>query len=174
MKQIFIFVAIISCFYGCDKLFPDDNLTLKRVDYNGNELRVDGYYHRFNENEQHPHTVIMFLYRNGIVLSCGSYPSLELNIVEAELVKTYPDIRKNKDGWGVFSITNNQIVIEQWNAPTGISLPTIKRKGYIENDSTFHIIESYFSDINKTYYDEMIYHFKQFDNKPDSTNVFIK
>jgi hypothetical protein len=159
----------MSC---CSTLFPDEKLSMQRVDYLGNELRVDGYYYRQEENDAR--TVVLFLFRNGLVLTCGSYSSLDLNIVETEMIRHYNDWRKLKSSWGVFSITNDQILIEQWNAPTGISLPVIKRKGYLLNDTTFHITESYFSDLNKTYYDEFIYHFKHFDNKPDSTNVYIK
>jgi hypothetical protein len=85
-----------------------------------------------------------------------------------------PEIRKQKDGWGVFLVNDNKIEYEIWNASTGYSLPTIKRIGIIENDTTFRITETYFSDIKKTDYNEIVFCFKQFDNKPDSTNVYIK
>ena len=90
------------------------------------------------------------------------------------MVKAYPEIRKQKDGWGIFAVDGNKIEYEIWNASTGIGLPTIKSIGYIKNNTTFCIEESYYSDIKKTVKEETVYHFKQFDNKLDSTNVYIK
>jgi len=157
----------MSC---CSKIFPDEKLSMQRMDYSGNELRTDGYYYYFTKNN----TVVYFLYKNGIILCAHSYSSHDLNTVEVEMVKIYPEIRKLKDGWGVFLVNDNKIEYEIWNASTGYSLPTIKHIGVIENDTTFRITETYFSDTKKTDYKEFIYRFKQFDNKPDSTNVFIK
>jgi hypothetical protein len=171
--RIFVFILIvivIYCFYGCDKLFPDDKLTLERTNYTGNEIKTDGYYYRFTDSGN---TIVYFLYKNGIILCAHSYSSHDLNMVEIEMVKLYSETRRQKDGWGIFLIKDSEIEYEIWNAPTGYSLPTIKCKGKIINDSTFHITESYFSDIKKTYYRNEMYHFKQFDNKPDSTNSFI-
>ena len=155
--------------FSCRALF-DEKLTLPRRDYTGNELRTDGYYYYFTKNN----TVVYFLYRNGIILCAHSYSTHDLNTVESEMIRLYPEVLKNKAGWGVFVVNGNEIEYDEWNAPTGSSLPIIKRKGYIENDTTFRITESYYSDIKKTDYKEFVYRFKQFDNKPDSTNRYIK
>jgi hypothetical protein len=133
-------------------------------------LRTDGYYYYFTQNN----TVVYFLYKNGIILCAHNYSSHDLISVESEMVKIYPEIRKWKDGWGVFLVNGNEIEYEMWNVSTGHSLPIIKCKGYIKNDTVFHITETYFSDIKKTEHKETVYHFKQFSNKPDSTNVYIK
>jgi len=174
MKVIkIILITLISgilILVACKALNPDENLTIQRVDYTGNELRTDGYYYYFFENN----TVVYFLYRNGIILCAHSYPSNDLNFVEKEMVKIYSEIRKQKFGWGVFLICNNTIEYETWNVPISVSMPIIRCKGYIENDTTFCITESYYSDLKKTEYSNEIYHFKQFNNKPDSTNVYIK
>jgi len=172
---LFIIVSIFIVFMPCcNKLFPDEKLSLQRVDYNGNELRIGGYYYCQEVTETHSITTVMFLYQNGVVLSSGSFSTIDLNDVEEELPDRYNLLKKYKDGWGVFLVTDNNIEYEMWNASTGYSLPIIKRKGYIENDTTFHITETYFSDSKQTDYKEFIYHFKQFSNKPDSTNVYIK
>jgi len=177
MKTIFVFLLFIglsvyiSC---CSKLFPDEKLTIQRADYTGNELKIDGYYYYQEITEKYSNTIVMVLYRNGIVLSCGSFSTTDLNVVEEDMPKRYNLLKKHKIGWGVFLITDNQISIERWNASTGFSLPIAICKGYIENDSTFHITETYFSDSEKTNYGETVYHFKQFANKPDSTNNYIK
>jgi len=157
----------MSC---CNKLFPDEKLSIQRLDYNGNELRTDGYYYYFSLNN----TVVYFLYKNGIILCAASYSSTDLNTVESEMIKVYPDYKKYKDGWGVFLVNGNKINYEIWNTSTGYSLPVIKCNGIIENDTTFRITETYFSDSKKTDYGETVFHFKQFDNKPDSTNNYIK
>jgi hypothetical protein len=158
----------MSC---CNTLFPDEKLSMQRVDYLGNEIRTDGYYYYFTKNNN---TVVYFLYKNGIILCAHSYSTHNLNFVEAEMVKIYSEIRKQKDGWGIFIVDSKKIEYEMWNASTGTSLPSMKCKGYIENDTTFYITETYYSDMKKTESKETVYHFKQFANKPDSTNIYIK
>jgi len=168
---LFILTVSLSIFLSCcDLLFPDEKLSMQRRDYNGNELRIDGYYYYFTQNS----TIVYFLYKNGIILCAHSYSSHDLNAIEIEMVKIYPEIRKLKDGWGVFLVNDSKIEYEIWNAPTGFSLPIMRRNGIIENDTTFRITETYFSDIKKTDYKELVYRFKQFSPKPDSTNIFIK
>jgi len=175
MKATDLFLSVILCLFmfGCNKLCSDEKLSMQREDYVGNELRVDGYY--YIQDEKHQNTSIKFLYQNGIILTGGGYSGTDLNVVEAEMVKVYSEIRKHKNHWGVFSITNDQILTEAWDDPLGgCSLPTVKCRGYIQNDTTFHIVESYFSNTKKTYYSDKVWYFKQFFNKPDSTNNFIK
>jgi hypothetical protein len=172
MKQIFTFVAIISCFYGCDKLFPDEKLSLQRTNYTGNELRMDGYYYCYLEKTNI--TVIYFLFKNGIIRYTGGYSRYNEDNREQEMVSYYGKFTSKTD-WGVFIINGNTIQYEKWvEAPSGVRASINRRLGYIENDSTFHITESYYSGTGETKQVDEIYHFKQFDNKPDSTNVFIK
>lgn len=174
MRAIILIVllgSVITFVTSCDLLFPDEKLSLQRVNYNGNELRTDGYYYHFTSSNN---TIVYFLYRNGIILCAHSYSSHDLTSVELEMVKIYSEIRKLKDSWGVFIVNDNKIEYDMWNTPTGFSFPITKSKGYIENDTTFHITETYYSDINKTYYEDELWHFRQFANKPDSTNNFIK
>jgi hypothetical protein len=165
-------VMLISC---CSTLFPDEKLTMQREDYKGNELSIDGYYHRQEVTETNSRTMVMFLYRNGIVLSCGSFSTIDLNCVEEDMPNRYNLLKKNKNGWGIFSINENLIQIEQWvESPSGANLSIYRRSGYIENDATIHFTESYYSGRNETKQIDEVWHFKQFDNKPDSTNVYIK
>ncbi|MDR2408232.1 MAG: hypothetical protein LBE13_08995 [Bacteroidales bacterium] len=174
MKTVILIISmcsinfLLSC---CNKLFPDEKLSIQREDYTGNELRTDGYY--YLQEKDYERTIVMFLYRNGIILSGRIYFTLDLNVVEKEMVSKYNELGNEKPYWGVFTITNNNFEYEQWVAPTeGISVS--KNTGYIENNTTFHITEKFFS-YNKTKYSvNEIWHFKQFANKPDSTNVYIK
>jgi len=168
LSIIVCLLMLISC---SDLLFPDENLTIKRSDYTGNELRIDGYYHLFNEKNNI--TVVYYFYRNGVILLGGSFSGNDLNEIEKKLVNTQA---KSKTNWGVFLIENNTIKYEKW---IGSSSSTPKAylfssKGYILNDTTIHLIEEYYSERKETRAINEIWRFKQFNNKPDSTNVYIK
>ena len=165
-----IFIMFFSC---CNSLFSDEELTLQRTDYTGNELRIDGYYYYFVKGTNR--TVIYFLYRNGVALWGGTYATTNLNEIEMKMIELYSGIRKMKGSWGVFIVDDNKIQHEEWvEAPSGVRLAIFRRSGYIENDTTIHFTESFYSGRNETKPINQIWHFKQFDNKPDSTNSFIK
>ena len=178
MKTIILFILTINlsmCMSCCSKIFPDEKLSMQRKDYVGNELRIDGYYYRQEITEIYSRTMVMFLYRNGIVLSGGNFSTIDLNIVEEEMPNRYNLLKKNKNGWGIFCINGNEIQCEQWvESPSGASLSIYRRSGYIENDITIHFTESYYSGRNETKQINEVWHFKQFSSKPDSTNVFIE
>jgi hypothetical protein len=158
----------MSC---CSKLFPDEKLSIQRKDYNGNELRIDGYYYCYFEKTDI--TVIYFLFRNGIVRCTGGYSSYNEDNREQEMISYYG--KSTKTDWGVFVINENKIQYEKWiESPSGANASIYRRSGYIENDTTIHFTESYYSGRNETKKIDEVWHFKQFDNKPDSTNVYIK
>jgi hypothetical protein len=162
----------MSC---CSTLFPDEKLTMQREDYEENVLKIDGYYYHQEVVEAYSRTMVMFLYRNGILQSCGSFSTIDLNIVEEEMPNRYKLLRKYKTGWGVFSIEKSLIQVEQWvESPSGASSSIYRRSGYIENDTTIHFTKSYYSGRNETKQINETWHFQQFANKPDSTNVYIK
>jgi hypothetical protein len=156
----------ISC---CSVLSPDEKLSMQRIDYVGNELRIDGYYYSYAQNGNT--TAIYFLYKNGIILSLGGYLTQDLDNIEKKIPNK--DF-KSKDHWGVFIVNKNTIQYEKWVGSTGFSACLYKCTGYIENDTTIHFTESYYSERNETKQIDEVWHFKQFDNKPDSTNVYIK
>ena len=160
-------IVITTC--SCSGIF-DEKLSMKRVDYDGNELRTDGYYYYLNNGNGN--TQVRFLYKNGVSLCANSYTSHDLNSVESEMVKSYPRTTKSKENWGLFMIAGTTIEIEEWTIEIPRRVTVAKSMGYIENDTTFRLTEHYFSGIKYTYSER--WHFKQFDNKPDSTNNFIK
>ena len=161
LKIITIFCMIILC--GC----KDEELSLKRTPYTGNELRIDGYYYR-----KIPDLEIRFFYRNGIVRYGGggysSFEELDNCILNHQIVDG-----SSKTDWGVFLINGNTIKFEMWYPPSGGGTPTYIREGEILNDTTFHITESYRSDGSERSEKNEMYHFRQFYPKPDSTNKFI-
>jgi hypothetical protein len=161
----------MSC---CNTLFPDGKLSMQRKDYIGKELRTDGYY--FREDSTSSRLIIYFLFNNGILLYGGTPKISEIEQREHEFAngEWHHSKINDKASWGIFYIEGKSIKIEKWEPSTGIGLPIYIREGSILNDTTFHITFGYSSDgSNKREMNE-IYHFKQFDNKPDSTNVYIK
>jgi hypothetical protein len=173
MKTMISFIVCLNMFmFCCSTLFPDEKLTIQRVDYNGNELKTDGYYYCYFEETDI--TVICFLFRNGIIRCMGGYSRYNEDNREQEMVSYY-NRRTIKSDWGVFVINGNKIQWEQWvESPSGVSASINRCSGDIENDTTVHFTESYYSGRNETKQINEVWHFKQFDNKPDSTNVYIK
>ena len=158
-------VAVILVFFlqNC----KDEDLSLQRVPYTGAEVRMDGYfYHHWKGYNSSAIVVdftnVFFLYENGIILSAGSFESINLDTVENMMLGRYGSIVKSKSGWGVFIVTGNMIEYEQWSTSVGGGLPIFKNTYNIENDTTL---------INPS---GNVYHFRQFSPKPDSTNSFIK
>jgi hypothetical protein len=171
---ITLIVSFLAVFLlSCKTMFNDEKLTLQRRNYTENTLRIDGYYYYFVQESNR--TVVHFFYRNGIVLWGGTYATVDINEVETEMVKLYSEIRKMKDSWGLFLIDNSIIQHEGWvEALNGVSLAIYRRSGYIVNDTTIHFTDSYYSGRKETKRINETWHFKQFDNKPDSTNHYIQ
>jgi hypothetical protein len=169
MKYFLIVIAVL--FTSCDKLFPDEKLTMQRTDYIGDELRIDGYY--YIQDIRYGYTNIMFLYKNGVMLQPNVYLSLNLDTIEKKINSQGNEIGKEKAYWGVFLVNGHQLKYEQWIAPNEGGLSVAQGTGSIENDTTFCIIQTYYSYNNTTMYSNKIYHFRQFSPKPDSTNNFI-
>jgi len=156
-----IMSALVLQMYGC----KDETLTLQRVPYTGSEIKTDGYYYSYYVNStMEEYIVAFFLFRNGIILSAGAYDKTNLETLEKKMLERYESLQSEKIGWGVFIVSDNKIEYEQWSTSGGPGggLPVFKSSYDIENDSTL---------INPA---GIIYYFKQFSPKPDSTNNFIK
>ena len=165
MKIIITFMGSMILLTACF----DEKLTIKRVDYTGNKLRTDGYYYAyFSETDI---SAVMFLYKNGVSLTRGGYSSNILDEIEKRIIKQNFE---TKTRWGVFIVNGDTIQHERWAESTGFTACLYRKKGYIVNDSTIHFIEDFLSETNKTYAIDEVWHFKQFDNKPDSINKYIK
>lgn len=172
MKTIIysILVLIILSFFSCigDK-YTDDKFVLNRTKYTGNQLKTDGYYYSDVEGEDYYNLYVF--YCNGVVLLPGVSSNTD------EYISGFANgfNKKIKDFWGLFLIENNIIQIEYYRPKMIEGMPAYLETGEILNDTTFVITEvkrskddSERRTINETY------HFKQFSNKPDSTNNFIK
>jgi hypothetical protein len=167
MKKMILLVICLLAYFSCE-IF-DENLTLEKKEYTGNELRIDGYYYFLSEDTDI--TALCFLYRNGVVITSGGFIPHDLEEIEKKIInRTF----ETKDNWGVFNIDNNNIQLERWIGSTGIKACLSKSTGYIKNDTTIHFTEIYYSETKKTHSVDQIWHFKSFSNKPDSTNNYIK
>ncbi len=168
MKLLIIEMVMILTIFSCSKdEFKDDELTLKKKPYTGNQLRINGYYCQNAPNIEW--TRVFFFYNNGIILQ--SY--IENATGNFEIVTNY-----SKNRYGVFEINSNIIRFEKWYPSSGFEgLHAYVSEGTILNDTTFVINVSYRMKKGKKTEVEAeneTYHFKQFSPKPDSTNSFIK
>jgi len=175
MKTLLLLVIMSLINTNCSIWKDLEPLSRTKEPYNGNQLRIDGYYYR-NINDMIYD--IYFFYSDGIVLSVsGSEESLEdaNNYIFENFINSedYKDIAYQ---WGVFNINGNQIVFERWY-PSEWPYAAYCREGHISNDTTFIVTESYkLKNGEKTEVDAIneMYHFKQFSPKPDSTNEWIE
>ena len=168
-----IFLSLFSC---CTTLIPpDDKLTLTRENYEGKELRIDGYYYRLDYTKAEGYYDTYFFYKNGIVLYPGTISESTLNKF-IEYLQNFDKSKNNyKSSWGVFLITDSIIKFEKWYPSSAFEpTPTYIREGKILNDTTFQITKTYRGNGSELKVVDEIYHFKKFSPKPDSTNVFIK
>lgn len=158
--------------FGCNKIIEDDELSLQRRNYTGNELRTDGYYYYYHNDGVNPERIVVFfLNRNGIIKTCGSPASIQ----DFESRTNPCPSNSFKIGWGVFIVEKDIIKYEMWRGARALEpCPVIMHEGKILNDTSFHITSSYRSNGSERYTENNIYHFRQFSPKPDSTNSFIK
>lgn len=168
-------IAFSFFLLGCEKLFKDDVLSIPQTSYQGNQLRIDGYYYKSNPNSSY---VVYIFYRNGTILSAGSFMNSNLSDIETTLqdpswISAKDDYKFN---YGRFLIDGDSIQFERWY-PGSPPLPAYVRVGNILNDTTFVVKEVYRMKNGEKTEEESgrneIYHFKQFSPKPDSTNQFV-
>lgn len=182
MKKINIYifsVIVLFTISSCKKMFEDEELSIKRTDYTGTELRMDGYYYYryqyYREDILYDKFTPWILYRNGVSLYGGVYDYSEMEEVEKSFEDgSFYDKRKDdKTLWEVFQISDSVIEFEGWDYGGAFYLTTVKDYAKIVNDTTFCMCSE------RVKYGEDVklgndFHFKQLKHKPDSTNNFIK
>jgi len=179
MKTLLLSILLSFVMISCKKLglFQDDELSLSRQDYTGNQLRIDGYYFFEYTNSSIDYVSIYFFYKNGIILSGGSKLLSEL----PELEDSYRDgtfynhVKSIKFLWGVYQIEGINLKFERW-FPSEKPYRAYVREGVIFNDTTFIITQRYRNKNGKkteVESENLVLHFREFSPKPDSTNTFI-
>jgi hypothetical protein len=148
-------------------------LSTAKENYTGT-LKTNGYYYLTISNSTEERTLSYFLYRNGTLLYGGAplvngVPTRETEYtngtwaLSAQPEKTY---------WGIFQISNNDILFDQWYIRDGGILAAYQSNGVVLNDSTFMMTTSNRDGLSGTPLEE-VYHFKALSPKPDSTNQFL-
>jgi hypothetical protein len=177
MKIILILMAVLFSSNSCDKeTLQDDELTLNKMPFTGNQLRIDGYYYSI-DSQSNTIKASYFFYKDGTVLHGGGWPyenqfeGLESNFSSESWQE---NIKENKLKWGVFQIDGDKISFERWYPSSGGPSPAYIRSGEIQNDTTFIITKSVRPKTGEEKVLNEVYHFKAFSPKPDSTNSFVK
>lgn len=178
MKQLLLLLSLcilITC-------KTPQKLSIDHGDYLGDDIRMDGYYYYFDGNKFND----FFLFTNGVYYGgpgMGSITDLDSSPLDSmdEEIREYHLFRERhlplQYEWGIFSIEELEIQIERWIPSSGnYGYPTQILEGKILNDTTilFHTQIGDGSGKKKVKNIDMIYHFRQFSPKPDSTNIYIK
>ena len=143
-----------------------DMLTLERKNFNGNEIRTDGYYYAFSKTSTGESLgTIFFLYKNGVFFYLGSPKVSTVADLEAYTRPYIANPNGGRRNWGVFQVEGSQISIERWLYNSGGKIPAQVFQGQILNDTTFRM--ELFSTIET-------WKFRPFAPKPDSTNAYVK
>lgn len=164
---ISLLLVLTSAFVACKKLnlCEDDNLSMPKTTFTGNQLRIDGIYHATFENDSS--FALLVFYANGLFLT-STETNTSLSAIEAQMIDgSFYEKKKNaKTNWGLYQVDNG-LTTEGWKKTPGC-YPALQLTGEIINDSTITIGNLMLKD-NLS----LTYHFKSFQPKPDSTNCFI-
>lgn len=142
----------------------------------GLDLRLDGYYYKYNYRYKDGIGVtIFFFYKNGVVMD-GGYTNLSSLDEYEKCFKTGSYYRWHRDDrttWGVHRIEDDKIQFEKWTHYNQLR-ERFLRSGKILNDTTFVITKVLIrGDVRYPKMAADTFHFKQFSPKPDSINAFI-
>lgn len=170
MVRYFLIITLI--FTNCS---PQSNVSVYKLPTDLQKLKTDGCYYEVSMKTNK--VFIYFLYNNGVFFHEGiSFNNIDegiqyytQQIFQGDFVKRYGN---GKPFWGTFRIINDGIILERPDAFHGY--PILKFEGRILNDTTFIISSSTENGVPRKFNNSMTFHFKQFTNKPDSTNNFFK
>ena len=173
MKKLCLILLVALSMVSCTKWFKDEEFTLSKQSYTGNELRTDGYYYEIEDGKIWS---TYFFYRNGILHYGIASDTLDNDLDKydtwfaSDYYSEHP--RKKRRRWGLFEINGDSIVFERWGILEGGD-PVLRFSGRILNDTTFIIIRCENPYSGEACKINDLYHFRFFSPKPDSTNMFI-
>ncbi len=171
MKRIIFILQILLLFTGCKDMFrKDDELSFVKTPNTSNKIRLDGYYYKYIDSDR---VNIRIYYQNGVVYSTSKFN--DLNSFEKKITDGNEITRESiKIQWALYLIKEDSIFTNGLAILSGaLYFSEMFSKGIILNDTTILFKETKFSNGNIDSYNDTL-HFKQFNQKPDSTNVFIK
>ena len=164
VRQIFSFFALILSLNSCST----SDFSFSRIPNISQKIRLDGYFYNF-QNTNSQDVSVTFFYSNGILYSKNLY------FVSSELAANdclVSQEKSNKTFWGLYKISNTNIIIEQPEPINGY--PIHRLDGKILNDSTILFMSYSENGKSKKIPNGSYFYFKHFPIKPDSTNHYIK
>lgn len=173
--RLFLFLLILLS-SSCEKDIQE--LMISRTPYTGSNLRIDGYY--FSARTLADGIPIAIFYRDGVCFHCffgATGASDTLKYIETEILLDEGFINKLKSEpscIGVYQVAGNSLTFETWERVGSRKIITFSHFAEILNDTTFFLRKRVNNDQNVTREENIIYRFKKFSPKPDSTNTFIK
>jgi hypothetical protein len=175
---ILILIAVLGLNASCKKLglCEDDNLSIVRKDYLGDELRIDGFFIEYQQDSSEEYTNLKFFYQNGVELGFLDYNNKANNSGDLDIDKIDNSL-KSIGAWGVYNISGKKIEIERYRITINGCRKTTYQEGEIQNDTTFIINRIEYRDggkIESVETPNSTFYFRPLDTKPDSTNSFIK
>ncbi len=172
-KFLFLSGIFIMLLTNCKKLglCNDDELSIDRQNYEGEELKINGYYYEESSSE---YPELYFFYKNGIVISaCGAGRE---DVINGNITISSTGV-DTKSGLGVFNVNNDTLELEYWTPTSYGCFRTMYLKCEILNDRTLAILRKESREDGETVsVDNSIVtcYFVSFDAKPDSTNNYIE
>ena len=169
---LFLSIFIVLTSSSCNEEFQE--LMMSRTPYNGDELRIDGYY--YSDATSSDLVGLGVFYRDGVCIHFLFKPETAdtLNFIENEFLLNAEFIEnaKNRPNWiGVFNINGTSLDYETFE--TARNTNTRSYFAEIINDTTF-VLQKEVDNLTGNIFEENItYRFKEFSPKPDSTNMFI-
>jgi hypothetical protein len=92
MKNILIFITLLSL-YSCSKIFsPDDEFSIEKHDYIGDEIKLDGYYYKYDGQVY----LRYCLYGSGIIRQLGVSEDFDDSNFYLEITKAIGGYLKEK------------------------------------------------------------------------------
>ncbi|NLO00082.1 MAG: hypothetical protein GX125_07480 [Bacteroidales bacterium] len=179
----FVFLIILSLStFSCEREVAP--LKIKKIDYLGDQLRIDGYYHSEVETIEPPYIHVAVFYRDGFCIhTCTRVDKMSgsdtLNYLETTLLNNafVSKLKERPLHVGAFKINETDLQFEIWNDPgsiVGRPISSFSHYGKILNDTTFVITKMVNNRTNHTFLQNLVYHFEQFSPKPDSTCAYVK
>lgn len=178
MKTLFLVLFLSLVMPSCRKLnlCEDDQLAISKSEYNGTQLRIDGFYYKdVSNNSESSYTTITLLYQDGIYTGSDGYTTDDVTSGYMNIEKMNSAV-SSKAAWGVFQIIANSIEIENWRKVSVGCLRTLYEKGVITSDTSYVITHrEYRNDGNVERVEKIndIYYFRPLLMKPDSINEYI-
>ena len=172
LLMAFVLFFFSSCFWDSfwEWLNPDDKCTLQLRNFEGDNLRIDGFYYE-DVSEYDENAELFILYENGVVMVPGSIKLSEAENRVEKLIDNNPR-RDVIDMWGLFEVEDSMISLEYY-LPSMYGHHTYLMRGIILNDTTFQMTEGRWSVDSKEESINHLYRFRKTEAKPDSTNKFF-